>query len=157
MLTFHKNGVVDYSPGTISELPYRIEGGEVVFPPAVINGPERREKIAFTGRDKLRLGMVDLTRVGSASDAAKPILGEWVGTMEMDKRAVEARYIFYPTGRSLFLIKFKPSTGRYTVSGPTIRLDLPGNAAASGEFRIDDDMLTLPGGPHGMNYRLKRY
>jgi hypothetical protein len=55
MFEFRKDGVVDYSPGAVVEMKYRIEGDQLVFPPATINGPEQRQSMAWSENDKLRL------------------------------------------------------------------------------------------------------
>jgi hypothetical protein len=39
MFEFRKDGVVDYSPGVVVEMKYRIEGDQLVLPPATVNGP----------------------------------------------------------------------------------------------------------------------
>src|SRR5262249_2913570 len=76
MLTFHANGVVDFSPGAVVEMSYRIEGGELVLPPATTTGPEQRQHMEFSGDNQLRLttkaggesATVNLTRNGSQPD-----------------------------------------------------------------------------------------
>jgi hypothetical protein len=95
MLTFHPNGVVDFSAGVVVEGPYRIEGDELIVPPSSVNGPEQRLKLGFVGLDQLRLAEIALKRQGAAPDASHPILGEWVGKSEMNGRQLEVRYLFY--------------------------------------------------------------
>jgi hypothetical protein len=71
--------VVDYSPGAVVEMKYRIEGDQQVLPPATINGPEQRPTMEWRGNDKLRLNAsgdlwIELARQGPASDIKIPIL-----------------------------------------------------------------------------------
>jgi hypothetical protein len=68
LLFFRADGTVDFSPAAVVEMPYRIEGDEIVFPPATTDGPEQRTKLEFTGPDRLRLGGDQLTREGAAPD-----------------------------------------------------------------------------------------
>jgi hypothetical protein len=55
MFEFRKDGMVDYSPGAVVEMKYRIEGDQLVLPPATINEPEQRQAMEWPGNDKLRL------------------------------------------------------------------------------------------------------
>ena len=110
----------------------------------------------FVGLDQLRLAEIALKRQGAAPDASHPILGEWVGKSEMNGRQLEVRYLFYPSGKSLFLLSFLTSAGRYSIQGSTMRLELPDYQAAEGKFLIEDDVLTTPG-PSGSQYRFRRY
>lgn len=156
MLTFHSNGVVDFSPGAVVEMTYRIEGGQVIFPSATINGPEQRQKMEFMGQDQLQLAEVVFRRQGAAPDASHLIFGEWVGKREMNGRQLEARYFFYPAGKCLLLLPFMTRPGRYTIQGSTMRLELPDQQAAEGRFQIEGDVLTTPG-PSASRYRFRRY
>lgn len=156
MFTFHSDGVVDFSPGAVVEMTYRIEDNELVLPPATTGGAEQRQKFEFTRKNQLRLSEVLLTRQGAVPDANNLLLGEWLGTREMNGRPLEMRYLFYPAGKCLFLLQFTTSHGRYSIRGSTMRLDLPGHHVAEGKFQIEGDKLTLPG-PSGSQDRFRRY
>jgi hypothetical protein len=156
MLTFHSNGLVDCSAGAVVEMAYLMEGGELIFPPTSTNGLKQRQKMEFAGLDHLRLANIDLTRKGAAPDANNPILGEWVGTSEMNGRQLEAHYLFYPTGKCLLLLPFQTGPGRYSIRGSTMRLELPDHQAAVGKFQIEGDVLTTPG-QNGSGFRFRRY
>jgi hypothetical protein len=145
MLTFHSNGVVEFSPGAVVEMTYRTEGGQMIFPPATINGPEQLQKMEFVKKDQLQLADVVFTRQGSAPDANHLILGEWVGKREMNGRRLEARYFFYPAGKCLLVLPLTTSPGQYTIQGSTMRLELPDQQPAEGKFQIEGDVLTTPG------------
>lgn len=112
--------------------------------------------MAFAGHDNLRLAEIELTRRGAPPDASKPILGEWVGTSEMSGLHLEARYIFYSTGKCLFLLPFRNGSGHYSIRGSTMRLELPDQKETEGKFQIERDVLTTPG-QGGSGYRFRRY
>jgi len=164
MFEFRKDGVVDYSPGAVVEMKYRIEDDQLVLPPATVNGPEQRQSMAWSGNDKLRLKVsgdlwVELSRRGSAPDVKIPILGEWTSSGEMAGKRTESRYLFYPAGKALLLIPFLKQTGSYSIRGErgeTIRLELSGRAPVEGKFTVAGDMLTIPG-PNRGESRFARY
>jgi hypothetical protein len=164
MLTFHSNGVVDFSPGAVVEMTYRIEGSQLILPPATNTGPELRQQMEFGGANQLRLitkvdghvATLNLTRKGAVADAANPILGEWVGNQEMEGQRMEAHYFFYPAGRALFLLPFLTKPGHFTIRGTNMHLELPNHPPAEGEFRVEGDVLSTPS-PSGSGYRFTRY
>ncbi len=156
MFTFHSNGAVDSSAGVVVETTYRIEGGEMIFPPSSTEGAEQRQKMEFGGKDLLRLAEIELKRSGAAPDANHPILGEWVGKREMNGRQSEVRYIFYTAGKSLLLYPLLDNPGRYSIRGSTIRLELSDHQVVEGRFQIEGDVLTITS-PSGPRYRFRRY
>jgi hypothetical protein len=90
IVQLRKDGVIDYSPGAVVEMKYRIEGNELVLPPATKTGPETRQTIEFEGESKMRMvtaggPAVELTRQGSRPDAVRPILGEWTAPRETQR------------------------------------------------------------------------
>jgi hypothetical protein len=161
MFEFRKEGVVDFSPGAVVEMNYRIEGDELVLPPATVNGPEQRQTMAWSGNDKLRLKMdgdhwVELAREGATPDVKMPILGEWTTSGEVAGKPMVTRYLFHPAGKGLLLIPFLKQSGSYSTRGESIRLELPGRDPVEGKFKIDGDVLTIPG-PHSGESRFARY
>jgi len=138
-MTFYKDGTVDSSIVYVSDGAYRVEGGELVFLQA------QRVKIEFTGLDQLRIGESVMRRQGAAVDVKRPILGEWVGMLDVEGKRREARYLFYPDGRSLFVMPTLQRTGKYTIQGLTMRVEVPDSLVREGEFRIEGDVLTVPG------------
>jgi hypothetical protein len=155
MLRFRPNGVVDFSPGAVVEMTYRIEGGEIVFPPGTTKGLEQRQKMEFISTDRLRLAEARFTRSGAAPDAKNPILGEWVGKRDMDGHPVDAWFFFYSAGKCLLLMPFETSPGQYSVQSSTMRLELPGHKVAEGKFQIEGDVLTAPS--QNGSARFRRY
>ncbi len=157
MFEFRDNNVVDFSPGAIVPMTYRIEGDELILPSATNGGPEQKMKIAWRGADHLSLifqtpedlagepRRIDFARTGKSSDPRNPIVGEWVGTAEIGDGKHEFRYLFYPAGKVLLLIPFRTQRGSFTVKDGTIRLVLPGTDAVEGKFKIEGDVLTIPG------------
>jgi hypothetical protein len=164
MLTFRANGSVDFSPGAVVDMTYRIENGQLILPPETKNGPEQYQQLEFRGDNQLRLiakaggqsATMNLTRRGTARDAANPILGEWVQAREIQGRKMEAHWIFYPGGRGLLLLPFMTQPGRFSIHGTSMRLELPRHPPAEGKFQIEGDILTTPS-PSGGGYRFARY
>jgi hypothetical protein len=161
MFEFRKDGVVDYSPGAVVEMKYRIEGDQLILPPATINGPEQKQTMEWSGNDKLRLKTgggpgVELARAGQAPDVDHPILGEWTSSREMSGRTMQARHLFYPAGKGLLLLPFLKQSGSYSIRGESIRLELPGRDPVEGKFTVNSDVLTIPG-PNSGESRFARY
>jgi hypothetical protein len=161
MFEFRKDGVVDYSPGAVVEMKYRIEGDQLVLPPATIGGPELKETMEWSGNDKLRLKAsggvwVELARQGPAPDVKNPIVGEWTSSSEMAGKTMQSRYLFYPAGKGFLLIPFLKQSGTYSIHGESIRLELPGRDPVEGKFKVDGDMLVIPG-PNTGESRFARY
>ena len=159
---FHADGVVDYSPGAVVESEYRIEGDELVLPPATKDGGEQRQTIEWLGDDHFRLKAEktagdELSRSGARVDPKRPILGEWTGTREMAGQQLDLHWFFYANGKTLLVIPFVTQHGRYTTNKGTIRVELPNRDAVEGKFEVEGDMLILPG-PHGTGQsRFTRY
>ncbi len=156
ILHFQPGGTVDYSPGAVVEMTYRIEGKEIIFPPDTIKGPEMRQPLEFNGQNQLRLAKVTLQRQGPAPDAGNPILGEWRGKLEAKDGPPEAFYFFYPGGKCLLLLPFQTTPGRYKINGSSMRLEIPGQPPAEGAFQVTADSLTIPGAGK-TRLRLRRY
>ena len=160
MFEFRKGGVVTFSPGGVVEMKYRVERDQLFLPPATVNGPEQKQTMEWSGTDKLRLKTgdvsIELARQGSAPDPKIPILGEWTTPREMGGKILLVRYLFYPAGKGLLLIPFVKQSGSYSIRGESIRLALPGRNPVEGKFKIDGDVLTIPGAHNG-DSRFARY
>jgi len=150
MLEFRAGGVVDFSPGAIVELRYRVEGDQLVLPPATIGGPEQRETLTWLNDDRIRLRSAtaadpgeEFARQGARANAAEPIVGEWIGSRDMAGRKMKVMYFFAPSGEGLFLIPFVTGSGSYALDHDTIHLALPNRAPADMTMKIEGDVLTF--------------
>jgi hypothetical protein len=154
---FHSDGTVDFSPGAIVEMQWRIENDQLILPSATEGGPEQKQTLKWLGDNKLSLGsgadVVELTRAGERTNAEIPILGEWIGSREMDGHKLEFRWLFSSGGKGLFLMPFVTQHGSYTISGSALHLEVP---QVNSEFRLEvtDSLLTLskPDGSHADRY-----
>jgi hypothetical protein len=161
MFEFRADSAVQFSPGAVVEAAYRIEGTQLVLPPATTTGPEQKSTIEWLGEDRFRLKAGDqtaeeLSRRGARVDARNPILGEWRGSRQMGANRVEVRWFFYPAGKALLLIPFTIQAGRYSIDRQTIRIELP-NRKMEGKFDLQGDMLRLPGPRGNGESRYARY
>jgi hypothetical protein len=149
MLTFQREGLVDYSPGAIVEGSYRVEGNQLVLPPGTTDGPEQRQTMTWLGNDRLRLGLaegqpgIELARKGSQSDSVSPIIGEWSGVRDMRGNRVEVTYLFNSDSRVLLLIPFLTQRGTYSLDDGKIHLALPSRPAVDATFKVEGEVLTL--------------
>jgi hypothetical protein len=85
----------------------------------------------------------ELTRSGDRSNACNPIIGEWIGTREMDGRKLEMHWFFYPAGKGLFLLPFLSQHGHYTMSNSTLRIEMPDTSGVDFKFQAKGNVLTL--------------
>ena len=86
MYEFHSDGAVDFSPGAIVEMQWRIENNQLVLPSATVGGDEQKCTLQWPSDSKWSKtegGVTELTRVGDRSHADKPIVGEWIEHREM--------------------------------------------------------------------------
>jgi hypothetical protein len=150
MFEFRKDGVVDYSPGAVIEMNYRVEGNELVLLPGPDKAPEQRQTITWLGDDSLRLRSPDepgpgqeLARRGPRKTSQNPIVGEWAGRRDMRGQKVDVRYFFSPGGRGLLLVPFLTQQGSYATSHGKIHLDWLGCPTPDATFSVDDDVLIL--------------
>jgi hypothetical protein len=160
MITFREGGALEFSPGAVVEMPYRIESGQLVLPGGKEGAAENRQKIVWLGDDKLRLDQengagIELTRAGNRESASEPILGEWHGRRDMGGQEVSILFFFRREGRSLLLIPFLTQTGKYTVDKAHIHLEWPDCPIPEAEFAVDADALTFTA--DGKTTRYSRY
>jgi hypothetical protein len=154
---FRSDGTVDFSPGAIVEMPWRIESDQLILPPATKEGTEQRQTLKWLGDNKLSLGSaggaIELTRTGDRANAEKSILGEWIENREMGGSKLEAHWLFYPGGKGLFVMPFVTQHGSYTISGSALHLEVP-RANSEFRFEVTDNLLTVsrPDGSHADRY-----
>jgi hypothetical protein len=158
---FRSDGTLDYSPGAVVEMPWRIENNQLVLPPETDNGAERKVNLKWSGENKVSLNseagvVIELSRVGNLADAKNPIIGEWIEHREMAGLKLEAHYLFYKRGKLLLVIPFVIQHGSYTISGSALNVKMQ-DRNVEVEFQLTDTMLTMsePKGRH--IYRYARY
>jgi hypothetical protein len=128
-------------------MPYRVEGEQLIFPPGTTNGPEQKSAITFSADDRLRLATGDNTeeyrRQGALQDRQNRLLGEWLGSREMDGHQMPVRMFFYPDGKSLLLIAFLTQTGTYSVTGGHLIATFGGRVGLNGTFDLAGGVLSI--------------
>jgi len=143
---FHANGTLDFSPGAIVDMPYRVEGDQLILPPGMTNGPEIKSKLTVSG-DLLRLAVEghvsEYHRRGTVPDLHNLLLGEWLGSREMDGRQMIEQMFFYPGGKSLLVILFTTQRGIYSTSGGRLVATFGGRTGLNGPFDISDGVLSI--------------
>ena len=156
---FHPNGTIDFSPGAIVDMPYRVEGDQLILPPGTTNGPEIKSKLTVSG-DSLQLAaeghVSEYHRHGAVQDLHNLLLGEWLGSREMDGRQMIEQMFFYPGGKSLLVILFTTQRGIYSTSGGRLVATFGGRTGLNGPFDISDGMLSIHRGGGRMT-KLARY
>jgi len=156
---FHANGTLDFSPGAIVDMPYRVEGDQLILPPGTTNGPEIKSKLTVSG-DLLRLAVEghvsEYHRRGTVPDPHNLLLGEWLGSREMDGRQMIEQMFFYPGGKSLLVILFTTQRGIYSTAGGRLVATFGGRAGLDGPFDISDGVLSIHRGG-GKVTKLARY
>jgi hypothetical protein len=160
IMEFRSDGSVDFSPGAGVEMPWRIENNQLILPPETDGGAERKANLKWLGDNKLSLvseaAVIELARVGDRADAGNPIIGEWIESREMAGHNFEAYYLFYLSGRLLFVMPIKTQHGSYTISGSALHLKVPG-LRPEFRFELTDNLLTLSAPEGGDADRYARY
>jgi Family of unknown function (DUF5640) len=159
---FQADGVVDFSPGAVVEMPWRIENGQLVLPSGAVGGSGQKLTLKWLGENKVQFVSGnstgnELTRKGDRSDAANPIIGEWIGTRDMGGRKLEMHWFFYPGGHGLFLLPFETQHGHYTITNRTLHIEMPNTKAQDFKFELKDNALTLFKPEGSGEYRYARY
>jgi hypothetical protein len=154
---FRSDGTVDYSPGAVVEMSWRIEDNQLIIPPATVGGAEQKYTLNWLRDNNLGLetegAVTRLARVGDRSNAGSPIVGEWIESREMNGRNLEARWLVYPGSKLLFIMPLAIQHGSYTISGTALQLKIPG-LTPEFRFNLADDVLALsaPKGGHESHY-----
>ena len=155
MYEFRADGTFSFSPGAIVDMPYRLEGKQIVFPPSAA-GPEDKSKFEWSGRDAFRMDDIAYHRQGAAPAATQPLTGEWTGTFRMDGKDMERRFIFDGAGHCLMLIPFLTQDGIYTARGGNLAARIHGASALSGTFSFANGVLAIHR-TNGKITKLKKY
>jgi len=144
---FHSDGTVDFSPGAIVEIPYRVEGDQLILPPATTTGPEVKSVLSWPRDRVMRIAMLGVVteyqRQGGPVDPRDPLLGEWLTFREMDGRQMPEEMFFYPDGKGLLVIRFTTQLGRYSLTDGRLVATFGGQVGLDGTFDITDGVLSI--------------
>ena len=158
---FHADGAVDFSPGAVVEMPWRMEDGQLLLPSGGVDGSEQKLTLKWLGENRVQFvsgnsTADELTRKGDRSDT-NPIIGEWMGTRDMGGRKLEMHWFFYSAGKGLFLLPFVSQHGHYTITNRTLHVEMPNTNAQDFKFELKDNALTLSKPDGSGEYRYARY
>ncbi len=153
---FRTDGTFSFSPGAIVDMPYRLEGDQIVFPSSTTTGPEEKSKLEWSGRDVFRMDNIAYSRQGAAPNGTQPLKGEWTGAFKMDGKNMERRFIFDGAGHCLMLIPFLTQTGVYTARAGNLAARIGGASALSGTFSFANGVLSIHR-TNGKITNLKKY
>jgi hypothetical protein len=160
MYEFRADGAVGFSPGAVVEMPYRLEGDQLILPPATTAGPEQRSTIVFQGDAQLRMvtggAAEDFRRQGTPPDPQNQLLGEWLGSRDLGGQRVAVHMFFYPAGRLLLLIPFETQWGGFTVTGGRLVATFGGKVGLDGPLDLAGGVLSINRGG-GRTTKLVRY
>ena len=95
-------------------------------------------------------------RQGAQIDLQRPLVGEWLGSRQMDGRTLETRLIFGASGSCLMLIKFATQQGTYSAKNGRLVVRIDGATGLDGTFTISNGELAIHRAG-GQVTRLKRY
>jgi len=143
---FNADGTLAFSPGAIVDMLYRVEGDQLILPPATTTGPEMKSTLAWPTNDVLRISTQgqseDYKRQGAA-DPRDRLLGEWLTWREMDGQKMPTQMFFYPGGNSLLVIRFTTQQGRYSVTNGRLVGEFGGRVGLDGTFDLADGVLSI--------------
>jgi hypothetical protein len=158
---FRADGSFQFSPGAIVEMPYRLEGDQLILPSATKGGPEQKSTLEWSGKSRFRMTANGQSgnfyqRQGTQIDQGNPLVGEWLGSNQMDGRKIESRFIFDASGTCLLLVKFTVQQGSWSVNEGNLAARINGTTALEGKLEISGNFLTLYRSG-GRVTKLKRY
>jgi hypothetical protein len=143
---FRADGTIDFSPGAIVDMPYRVEGDQLILPPATTTGPEMKTTLTWPSNDVLRMstqGQSEEYRRQGKADPRDRLIGEWLTSREMDGQKMPTEIFFYPVGKSLLVIRFTTQHGRYTVTNGKLVAEFGGRVGLDGTFDITNGVLSI--------------
>jgi hypothetical protein len=143
---FHADGTLDFSPGAIVEMQYRVEGDQLILPPATTTGPEMKSTLSWPSDDVLRMsqqGHREEYQRQSAADPRDRLLGEWLTFREMDGQRMPTEMFFYPAGKCLLVIRFTTQKGRYSITNGRLVAEFAGRVGLDGTFDFDHGVLSI--------------
>ena len=144
MYDFLANGTVQFSPGAIVLEPFRVEGGKLT----VGAGSDAAScTLQFDGDNRVRMTLMGqtevFTRLGTRTNAANPLIGEWTTNREMDGAQVVVHWIFGPDSNSLFTIRFTTQTGTYTLQNGRLTARFDGKVGLDGPVAFSNGAVEI--------------
>ncbi len=150
MFEFHADGAVEYLTGAVVDLSYRVEGDHLISRESAKSDSELREIMKWVGADKVQFQASasvgegqEFVRTGPQKSTTEPLLGEWLGSREMDGRKLKVLRLFQPGGKMLLMIPFMTQQGRFSVAEQQLTLNLQGRPALPLRFKLTDGVLAL--------------
>lgn len=102
--------------------------------------------VTWLSNDAMRISMQGHAEEYSRRGAADPrdrLLGEWLGSREMDGQQMPVQMFFYPAGRSLLVILFTTQHGRYSVTNGRLVGEIGARTSLDGTFDITNGVLSI--------------
>lgn len=143
---FNTDGTIDFSPGAIVDMPYRVEGDQLILPPDTTTGPEMKTTLTWPSNDVLRMSTLGQSETYQRQGKADPrdrLLGEWLTSREMDGQKMPTEIFFYPAGKSLLVIRFTTQKGRYSVTNGRLVGEFGGRVGLDGAFDFANGVLSI--------------
>jgi hypothetical protein len=132
-------------PGAVLGGHYRVNGKQLIITPE--NGePEYAQVLESLLAATMRLGMLDLERIGKPDAPDNLLLGIWKTVLTMPSApSSHGYYYFRGDGRETFFIPFATERGTYAVAGEQIRLTNR-QGSRQGPMQWDGKIPTVPWG-----------
>jgi hypothetical protein len=143
---FNADDTLDFSPGAIVDMPYRVEGDQLILPPATTTGPVMKTTLTWPNNDVMRMstqGQSEEYQRQGAADPRDRLLGEWLTWREMDGHKMPAQMFFYSGGNSLLVIRFTTQKGRYSVTNGRLVGEFGGRVGLDGPFDFANGVLSI--------------
>ncbi len=157
MYDFAANGTVQFSPGAIVPMQYRLDGDRLTF-----DGPDSTAySLSWNGPDRLSFTVKgeseNYTRLGVQRDPQNPLLGEWTGPRDMGGQKVLVHWIFGDDGRALLMIRFLTQNGTYSVQNGRLVATFGGQVGLDGPITLAPDGIVSIHRSRGRITKLTRY
>lgn len=158
---FGPGGGLTIRTGIISESTYRVEGKELVLPAPNPNAPPIRQQITQLDKARMTLtqgqDMTQLFRISPFPSGTPTIVGEWLTNKSFQGKPTEAKMIFYPSGKALFLMPLNLENCRYTIEGTRLTIKFPNGKTIEGPFSVSGGTLSIPSVREGKSTRLTKF
>jgi hypothetical protein len=85
----------------------------------------------------------EYTRLGEVVNRQNLIVGEWLGTRDMDGQKVQVHWIFSTDSNALLMIRFISHSGAYTVKDGRLVATFDGRVGLDGRITLVGNVLTI--------------